>query len=120
MSQERHQQRHAAGKAAYLTVGLVFWALGAPHSVVHGDLLQEGEALQRGEERGFPLAEVEFHSAVVTQHVGVEGTTRQLALVDLEGHAQVPAVLGEGQLDFAPLKVLRHKAVSAPLYTGTR
>lgn len=58
---------------ADLTVGLGLRAPGPADSVIHGDLLQEGEAFRLSKVRSLHLAEVELHGTVVADDVGEEG-----------------------------------------------
>lgn len=95
------------GYYGYLAVALACWSLGCSDPVVEGHLLQEGEPLGLGEVGRLQLAEVEFHGTVVAHHVWEKGLAGQSLLADLEGHTQVLAVLGEGELHFITIKVLK-------------
>lgn len=103
---EDEKNEWRSGAAGYLTVGLGLRPLQAPHTLVHGDLLQEGVALRLREVRRLQLAKVELHGAVVADDVGEERLAVQTLLAEAEGLGGLGAVLREGQDHFLALKVL--------------
>lgn len=90
----------------YLAFGLAGWPLGCTDAVIQGHLLQEGEAVGRGEEGRLQLTEVELHGTVVAHHVWVKDLVTQRFFADLEGHAHVFTVLSKGQFHLISIKVL--------------
>lgn len=95
---------------SYLTVGLGLWPLQAPHSFLHGDLLQERVPLRLGEVRRLQLAKVELHGTVVADYVGKESLAVQTVLADAEGLSGLGSVLGEGHDDLVALEVLSERS----------
>lgn len=81
----------------------------APDSVVHGDLLQESEALGLGEVRSLQLAKVELHCTIVAHDAREKGLAVQSVLADLESNSWLAAILGEGQHRLLTLQVLSKK-----------
>lgn len=95
-------QRHFAN----LAISLGLWPLEPPDSVIHRDLLQEGEALGLREVRRLQLAKVELHCTVVADDVGEKRLAVQAVLVDLESGGWLCAIFGVGQHHLVTLKVL--------------
>lgn len=96
-------------EVSYLTVSLSLWPLQAPHTVLDGNLLQEGVALRLGKVRRLQLTKVELHGAVVADNVRKEGLAVQTVLADAKGLSGLGSVLGEGHDHLIVLKVLSER-----------
>lgn len=71
------------------------WPLEATDTLIHWNLLQEGEALSLREVWGLHLAKVELNGTVVADDVGEQSLIIQSVLTNFESNFRLLAVLGE-------------------------
>lgn len=91
---------------SYLAVFLGFRPLGSTHTLIHKDLLEEGEVFWLRKIWRLLLSKVEFHGTVVAKDVGEEGTSSQSLLTGFERHTKILPILRIGNFNFIPIKVL--------------